>query len=200
MKLLRSLFIICTLIFSANYGISQSASNPDNKFVIVLDIQEGYINKVSNDETINKFINSVNQVIEHSDADKITYVVTLHKAIVVSTKGIHIDTISKLEMDSRVKTVNNNLFVKDNVNAFTVDELVCFLEKNNAKEIVVVGLVAEECVYNTLIGGKEKGYNMYVIPEAILSKSEKKKEKTIRKLAEKGINNLTIKEYCTAAK
>lgn len=54
--------------------------------------------------------------------------------------------------------------------------------------------MAEKCIYNTALGGKNRGYDIYLIPEAIIGKISKRKEEAISKMTEKGIKVLPIKE------
>jgi len=96
--------------------------------------------------------------------------------------------------DERLNQVNKNIITKKGVDAFTEKELIQFLQKNNTKEAIVVGLMADYYIKETLLGGKELGYEMYFIPEAILGKSEQKKEKILTKLMGKGIKKLSISE------
>ena len=193
MKHTYLLFISCILIINSSFG--QTDDNFNNKFVIVLDVQEDYTNDMSPDSTVLSFINSVNYVIENTPKENVIYVVSLHKALFVSFKSIYVDTIVSLEMDTNLILVNDNIFVKEDGNAFTVSSLVEYLNINNAKEIIVTGLLAEKCVYGTLIGGKKLGYDMYVVPEAIIGKSTKSELKTLSKLAKKGVTILPLNDY-----
>jgi len=95
-------------------------------------------------------------------------------------------------LDKRINLVNDNILTKEEPNAFTLKALNDFLEQKNAKEIIIIGLLAEQCIYESLIAGKKLGYNMYVFPEAIGGKSQKSKEKVINKLIKRGINLLDI--------
>lgn len=52
--------------------------------------------------------------------------------------------------------------------------------------------MAEECASKTLYGGKELGYDMYFIPEAIVGKSQKSKNKAMKKLKKNGIKVLHL--------
>ncbi len=99
-------------------------------------------------------------------------------------------------MDTNLILVNDNIFVKEDGNAFTVTSLVEYLKINNAKEIIVTGLLAEKCIYNTLLGGKELGNDMYVIPEAIIGKSTKSTRKALNKLSKRDVHILPLNEYC----
>jgi len=126
--------------------------------------------------------------------EKVIYVNATNKTLSISFKGISIDTLPVPAMDGNLKIVSNNIFTKYAGNAFTSAELNSFLETNKAREIILVGFVAEDCIYQTAIGGKEKGYTMYVIPEAIMGKSIKGKARAIKKMAKKGIHLVAIEE------
>ena len=97
-----------------------------------------------------------------------------------------------MRYDERLNIVNSNIFLKEESSVFTIKSLNEFLVKNKAKEIVIVGLLAETCVYNSLIAGKELGYEMYTIPDAIIGGSQKTKDEVIDKLKLKGIKLLDI--------
>jgi nicotinamidase-related amidase len=95
-------------------------------------------------------------------------------------------------LDKRLNLVNDNILTKEEPNTFTLKALNDFLKQKNAREIIIIGLLAEQCVYESLIAGKKLGYYMYIIPEAIVGKSQKSKEKVIKKLLKKGIKILDI--------
>jgi len=189
-------FILGLAMFISTLSFSQTNLKFQNKFVIVLDVQQEFTENSMSEISAQKLIDSVNYVIENTDPKKVIYVsdTTVHKVLNISfKKGFTIDTtLSKYDFDNRLKLVNENMFCKTGANAFESDELTNFLEENNAKEIIVIGLLAEECASKTLLGGKELGYDMYVIPEAIVGKSEKSKNKTVKKLKKKGIKIMPL--------
>jgi len=189
-------FVLGLAIFISSLSFSQTNLKFQNKFVIILDVQQEFTENSMSEDSAQKLIDSVNYVIENIDPKKVIYVsdTTVHKVLTISfKKGVTIDTtLSKYGLDNRLKLVNENMFCKTGGNAFESDELTNFLEENNAKEIIVIGLMAEECTSKTLLGGKEVGYDMYVIPEAIVGKSEKSKIKTVKKLKKNGIKVLHL--------
>ncbi|NQU32339.1 MAG: isochorismatase family protein [Bacteroidetes bacterium] len=193
MKHTYLLIISCILIFNSSFG--QTDDNLNNKFVIVLDVQEDYTKDMNPDSMVHSFISSINNVIENTPKENVIYVVSLHKALFVSFKSIYVDTIVSLKMDPNLILVNDNIFVKEEGNAFSVVELKEYLKNNDAKDIIVTGLLAEKCVYGTLMGGIDLGYHMCVVPEAIIGKSAKSKLKTLSKLAKKGVTVLPLNDY-----
>jgi nicotinamidase-related amidase len=185
------LFIILSL-FSIN-SFSQNNMGIADKCVIVLDVQNySTLNpKISSQE----LIQNINSIIEKTKTENIIYVKTLHKVLYLTKKGfsVGLDTLG-MELDNRLKIVNNNIILKYDPNVFTENKLTDFLQKNNFKDVIIIGLMAEWCVKESLIEGNNLGYNMYFIPEAIMGKSEKKKEKILNKMITKGIKQIPINE------
>ena len=162
--------------------------------MIVLDIQKLYTTNTISDSAAQKLIMSINSVIDKADTEKVIYIKSVATALSISFKGFKVDTLPNLELDERLKIVSNHIFKKDQGNAFTSEELIYFLSKHSAREFIVVGLLAEQCVLKTVLGGKEKGYEMFIVPEAIIGKTLDSKSKTIAKLLDKGIKLINCPE------
>ena len=197
-KILYFLILSCLSSLSC---YSQKRSFIEDKFLIVLDMQEYYTNSKLPEGSAQKLIDTVNYVIHNTSSDKVLYIKSIHKLLNLSISYPFVyvthDT-SAMRLDKRMKLVNDNIFTKEEPITFTLKALNDFLKQNNAKEIIIIGLLAEQCVYKSLIAGIELGYAMYVIPEAIVGKSQKSKEKVMHKLTKKGIkildmNTLNIK-------
>lgn len=188
MKIKAIISVLAAVLLISNVCVSQSSESDTEKFVIVLDIQKHFTQNVLDADTSEKLISNINHTIAAVDDKNVIYIQSLLRTLSISFKGFDVDTVANLELDSRLNIKNDNVIEKKEANAFTVEELNKYLEQNKAKEIIVIGLMAEHCVYETLLGGKQKGYEMYVIPEAIAAKSEKSKEKIIKKLTKNGIH------------
>lgn len=198
MKSLLKISLICSVIFFCSpKSFTQNNSQTDGKYLIVLDIQE-YSTSNSNklpDTSAQKLINSVNYVINYFNPNNVVYIKSIHKLLNLSTSYpfiyVSLDT-SAMRLDKRLYLVNDHVFTKDKTSAFTLTELNDFLQQNKAKEIVVVGLMAGQCVSETVIAGRDLGYEMYVVPEAIAGKSEKSKMKVLQELMRNGVQQFTI--------
>lgn len=198
MKIIKLTFLLALTCLYSFSIYSQQNQQHTNKFLLVLDIQEYYTgSKLSDTETVN-FIDNVNYIIENTDVEKVIYIKSNHKVLnmALSKPFIYVSNdTAAMHFDKNLKIVNDNIFTKDEGDAFSVDDLNIFLEKNNAKEIVIVGLLAEECIYKTSLGGLENNYDIFIVPQAILGKSEKSKNKKIEKLREKGVNVIDISYF-----
>ena len=186
-KLKIKLFLVFAgSIWFCNPGFSQSDSIFKNKFLIVLDMQEDYIAGKISDVDANQFVENVNTIISQVDMNRIVYVKTEMIVASLSFKGVTVDTIANLDFCKKLNVVNNKIFIKKEGNAFANKELADFLKDEKASDIIIIGLLAEKCVYHTTIGGLALGYNIHLIPNAILGKKEKRKNKTMSKLKNKG--------------
>lgn len=170
------------------------------KYLLVVDVQSRFYENSEIENQANEMVQKINQIITKVEPQNVVYIKATGKNLSISFKGIKTTPILPApDLDSNLKIVSSNIFTKVESDAFTVDSLNKFLTDNGAKEIIIVGLLAEKCVYNTAVGGKEKGYDVYIIPEAIISKSKEEKEKAFRKLTEKGVKILPISEISYAS-
>ena len=185
--------ISCLIIFwflgsLSSFSFGQTIR--EERFLIILDVQEYYTNRKMTEMDAQIFIDSINFVINKMRSPNVLYVKSIHKVLNLSFSSPFVyvthDT-SSMRFDKRLHIINDNIFSKDDPNTFNLFEINDFLKKNNAKEIIIVGLLAEQCVYKSFIGGKKLGYEMFVIKEAILGKSEKSKEKAIEKMKKEGV-------------
>ena len=148
------------------------------RYLLVVDVQDIFYKNTGLEQQANEIVSNINQIIDKMKPAKVIYIKAIGKVLSISLKGIKgIPMEHAPEIDSNLKIVNNNIFTKIEGDAFTLEDLNKFLFDNNAKEIVIVGLLAEKCIYSTALGGIGKGYNIYIVPEAIVSKSKDKKEK-----------------------
>jgi len=180
------ILLYCCLNLFPNIAFSQE------RCLVVLDIQEFPEKSMPQDSSITNMIQNVNTVISHFDAENVLYIKATGKALSITSKGLSIDTLPAPDFNSSLHIVSNNIFVKIEGDAFTSTELTGFLERKKSKEIVLVGLMAEKCIYHTALGGKARGYDITIVPEGIVGMTEKKKDKAIGKMKDKGINVLSM--------
>lgn len=181
----KSLLLLASLLVSSNMIAQQNPVHEQDKYVLVLDIQKHFTQKVIADTSALNLIGTINSIIECSDPQKVIYVQSILSTVSLSSKGLIVDTLPDLELDERLKVVNNQLFTKNKANAFLEPDITSFLKDRDAKEIIVIGLMAEHCVRQTLLAGEKAGYKMYVIPEAVRGRSAESTAKTIAKLSKR---------------
>jgi len=193
--LISALFIFY-LIFITNSNAQENQSL-QGKYIIVLDIQDIATKEAMVAEDAINLIDAVNKIIEISDADKVIYIEAIAAMLDISLTGLSVQFKPGLNLDERLKIVSENKFVKNEASAFTSEQLTQFIKEKNARDFVVVGLMAEHCVLETLLEGTKLGYNMYMIPAAIAGESDKSKAAALEEAMKKGVkkiefSNLTI--------
>lgn len=190
-KIFFILLAICHVFNSI--ALTQNIEQIKDKYLIVLDIQQHFTKNVIQETEAEMLIKTINSIINDANPQKVIYVKSILTTLNISLKGFDVDTLPKLDFDNRLNIVNDQIVVKNKANAFKFEKLTNLLEKDNDKEVIVVGLMAEHCVYKTLLGGKKSGYEMFVIPEAIAGKSTEGKDKIVNKMKKQ---NIEIINYC----
>jgi nicotinamidase-related amidase len=191
-KILNISFLILFL-FSNSLLFSQETFK-NEKYLIVLDVQQYFCDNVLTPGEYEKMINEINTLIDQTNPDKVIYVITptVAKTLTISSKGLKIDTLISREFDKKLKLVNHTVFEKFEGDAFTAVDLLQYLKIHQVQEIILTGLVAEGCVYETVLGGISNHFNMYIIPDAVGAKTEKGKIKAFKKLVKKGLKITTL--------
>lgn len=182
--------MILIFMFFRQPGRASEDSVLKGKYLIVLDIQEHSTKMEMDNEKAESLINNINLLIELSDSDKVIYIESISAKLVVSLTGLYVEFDEGLSLDHRLNIINDNKFVKNEPNAFTSEQLVDFIRKKNARDFVVVGLLAEHCIAATLQGGEDLGFNMYFINEAIAGITENGKTEALQKAVKMGAEEL----------
>lgn len=185
---------LCCLLYAE--ALFSQEKYPNEKFVIVLDVQQYWTGNTLPGNESAEMLKSINTLVRNTNPGKVIYIKTsaVQKTLSVSLKGIKVDTVFASEFDSGLIVVNDIIFEKTTGNAFAEKKLDEYLASRQAKEIIITGLLAENCVLDSVLGGLSDGYQVYVLPEAIGSKSAKRKQKVLREIEGKGCKILHMND------
>jgi nicotinamidase-related amidase len=186
------IFIFTSLNLAPNKVLAQE------RYLIVLDIQKFQKKNKELENSVQEMIVNVNSIISHFNPEKVIYIKAAGKALSITSKGFSVVTLTATDFDSTLSIVSNNTFTKIEGDAFTSPELRSFLESKKVKEIVLVGLMAEKCIYDTALGGIVRGYDIKIVSEGIVGMTPKKRDKAINRLKSKGIKIIPISEIVNA--
>ncbi len=175
-----------------SFCFSQNSKYENEKYVIVLDVQQYYTDNCMPKKDADEMVKSINSLIGKTNPEKVIYVKSLYGAVAlsISFKGFKIDTIPANEFDKNLVLINNTIFNKTDGNAFLANGLLEYLKQKGVKDIIVTGLLAERCVTKTTQGGISSGFNIYLLSDAIGGKSNRSKAKAIKKLVKMGAKQL----------
>lgn len=185
------LFVIACITY-----IEVSGQTPElqGKYILVMDMQENGTQKQLNKELSAKLIDDINQIIARADTDKVIYVESIMASLSISLTKLTVNFEPGLALDDRLLLVGNTKVIKTKANAFTANDLRTFIQKTGASEFVIVGLMAEHCVKETVLGGIKEGYSISVIPDAVAGESLESKKATLKELENAGAKTLTLSE------
>lgn len=184
---MKNSLLIISITFLLSIAFSVYSQN-ENFLLMVVDVQEfENVKEEIPNEVYQEFLKEVNKVIEQFEQEKVIYIKDMSLALSLSFKGKSVDTVSFPDLDSQLKIVNEQIFVKNEGDSFTANGLKEFLVKYPEHKMLVVGLIADGCIFSTLRSGYKEGYEMYIIPKAILARSEKSKMKYLKKYERIGV-------------
>ena len=99
-----------------------------------------------------------------------------------------------VEIDERVKIVSLHQFKKRKSDAFSSHDLDVFLNKMEINRLIITGLDIAGCAYKTSVAGLNRGYEVYVVEEAVISSSDEYKQDKLLELEEAGATVLYVND------
>jgi nicotinamidase-related amidase len=148
-------------------------TNNINEVLLVIDVQEKYMKVLPRDLSDRYFAN-FNKLINHSYElnTKVIFFAAIRKNNLISTlfsPDIAIQGSDGAKIDSRLITENPIVFDKFKADCFYQNDFRSYLNSNNVKKLFIAGIATEVCVGETVKGALNKGYEVVVIKDAIIS-------------------------------
>lgn len=170
-----------------------------NSALLIVDIQEvitgSYSIFPSLHENSEKLISRINQVV---DSFKVHNYPVIYVRSEIANPFINLidNTYAKgslkVKYDNRLKVISNLEVVKTGEDSFRKTNLDDLLNKNKVNELYIVGLDAAECVNTTVQAAQNRQYEVNIIREALISKSERKTDSMMLKFTEMGVKVISI--------
>jgi nicotinamidase-related amidase len=170
--------------------------------LLVIDIQEGTTGNYSDyDYYIMKseeFINTINLLADSSVKNNIP-VIYIKNEITNFLINILNDTYAPgspgSKLDARLNIVSDIIINKDKSDAFSNSALDSFLIKNEINKLVFTGLDLAYCVNSTIVAAENRKYNICLISDAVLAKSDSLKKVKLDEFKQSGIKVISSNEY-----
>jgi nicotinamidase/pyrazinamidase len=209
-----SILILFILVLVINYMIFQHTAVQISKgepitqkdtvkqALLVIDIQEGTTGNYSdNDYYIMKsqeLINTINLLADSSVKNNIP-VIYIKNEITNFLINILNDTYAPgspgSKLDARLNMVSDIIINKDKSDAFSNSALDSFLIKNEINNLVFTGLDLAHCVNSTIVAAENRKYNICLISDAVLAKSDSLKKAKLDEFKLRGIKVIPSNEY-----
>ena len=103
-------------------------------------------------------------------------------------------------LDKRLKVVSDQVFEKDKEDSFCNPELDRFLTLNRINRLLVVGLDAAYCVNSTIKAAQNRGYEIAVITDAVISETDEMKARMLKEFENRKVELLKADEFLNRVK
>lgn len=184
-------------MFTATTGPRISSYADPNEALIVIDVQDDYTGVSGRKEPIFKNVDNqiakINKLIDKASASGMQVVYVRHlfsnNFITRNIIGRSIEGLPGTELDTRIKVVSANDFTKKKSDAFSNPKLSEFLTAHHVNKLYLTGLDGVYCVYKTTLGGMNRGYDVTVVNDAVIS--SKKMEDVLKLYKENSVATIT---------
>jgi len=209
--ILLSIIIILFGIVFISFGMTsivtkgQVISNYSNpkKAMLVIDMQRCLTEKEGklkiNINQSDEAIKNINKIIDRSNDLGIIIVYITNEWDKFSipnlvTGGVLQKGADTARIDSRIKLINSNFFIKEMMDSFTNPKLDEFFINNQINHLYITGLDASACVDRTIKAALNRKYIITVVKDAVVTESDEKREKKINEFKNLGCNIILSNE------
>jgi len=162
------------------------------KALIVIDVQKGFINKLTNKIPlrIKNFIKK-----NKGDYDLIIFTKYINhpKSNFVKSlnwKGFMTDKETDIVEELKNFTNNKNVFIKDTYGSFVNNRLLNLLKKHKIKQVELTGIDTENCVLTFARDAFDRGFSVIVFKNLTASHSSPKLQKAALEIIKKNIGKI----------
>jgi len=201
-----SIPVLFILILVVNYIIFQSTANRVSQgkpitqkdsikqAVLVIDIQEGTTGNYSDDEYYKmkskSIIDTINILADSSVKNQIPVIYiksVIHNFLINILNDTYAPKSPGSKLDARLKLASDNIFSNS--------EFDSFLVKNGINKLVITGLDLAGCVNSTVLAADNREYDICLISDAVLAKSDSLKKVKLDEFKHRGYEIIPSEEY-----
>ena len=179
------LVVICaaTVVLTSMYiasptkGAAITRSNEPKSALLVIDVQNDITGNDGAYKNTAAFVERVNHTISLAEENgmEILYVKNVYgnnPIIMLLSGGRFKNGTHGAEFDSNLNVVNDNVFVKSIGDSFSSISLDEYLVSLNVDTLYIIGADAAACIYSTARGGLNRNYNVNIIKDSIITRSD----------------------------
>ena len=209
-----SIPLLIILILAVNFFIFQktavqvSKGSPISKkdtvkqALLVIDIQEGTTGSYSDEDYYKSksedLISTINQIADSSAGHNIPVVYIkneIHNFLINILNDTYAPGSPGSKLDKRLKIVSDIILNKDKGDAFSNPALDSLLIDNEISNLVITGLDLAHCINSTILAAQNRNYNISLISDAVLAKSDSLKEVWLDEFSKSGVEVIPSSNY-----
>lgn len=169
--------------------------NQSKKALLVIDVQENLLKtnfKLHMDPSyVPSFLENLNKSIKTFETNNQLVIYTVNEWTNSILNTLSGNVCKKggpgTGIDSRVNIVGEKVYHKSRMSAFTNKDVERYLKNESITELYITGLLAEACVKETLKEALSSNYKVVIIEDAVGSKNETNKLKSIHYYKKRGV-------------
>jgi len=185
MRAVIKLLIMATTITTLHTTAIAQAAN--KKALLVIDVQENLLNPHSamhmDSAAIPGFLYNLNRAIHYFEENHLPVIYTVNEwtnpVLNMLTGNVCKKGRKGTGIDKRVCLANDRVYHKSKTSAFSNKDLAGKLREYAVTDLYVTGLFAEYCVKGTAKTAVKNDYKVFILEDAIGSKSNAKKLKAV---------------------
>ena len=195
-------FIFQKTAVQVSKGSPISQKDTIKQALLVIDIQEGTTGSYSDEDYYQSkaedLIRTINQIADSSARYNIPVVYIkneIHNFLINILNDTYAPGSPGAKLDGRLKVVSEIILNKDRGDAFSNPALDSLLIKNEISKLVITGLDLAHCINSTIMAAKNRNYNISLISDAVLAKSDSLKDVGLDKFNQSGIEVVPSSNY-----
>jgi len=190
------LLIGCLLLFPVLKTTGQDTADRVS-VLVVLDVQQHFTAGTMSGESASALLENVNEAIRLARPHmEVVFIKANVRMLEISFKGINAVMADSQALDLRLnRKAGDRVFTKNEPSGFSNDSLTHYLDSCNVERIYLAGLYIEACLGATAIDGLERGYEMVLIDEAAAAKKERRRERKLASMLDKGVEVICIESF-----
>jgi nicotinamidase/pyrazinamidase len=195
-------FIFQKTAVQVSKGSPISQKDTIKQALLVIDIQEGTTGSYSDEDYYQSkaedLIRTINQIADSSARYNIPVVYIkneIHNFLINILNDTYAPGSPGAKLDGRLKVVSEIILNKDRGDAFSNPALDSLLIKNEISKLVITGLDLAHCINSTIMAAKNRNYNISLISDAVLAKSDSLKDVWLDKFNQSGIEVVPSSNY-----
>ena len=194
------LILVINFFIFQNTAVQVSQGKPISKkdtlkqALLVIDIQEGTTGSYSDEDYYKlkseDLISTINQIADSSAGYNIPVIYIkneIHNFLINILNDTYAPGSPGSKLDARLNVVSDIILNKDKGDAFSNPALDSLLIENEISKLVITGLDLGHCINSTILAAKNRNYNISLISDAVLAKSDSLKEVWLDKFTQSGV-------------
>ena len=171
--------VILTSLYIANptKGASITRSDDPKSALLVIDVQNDITGNIAVYGDTAEFVERVNHTISLAEEHgmEVLYIKNVYgnnPIITLLSGGRFKKDTDGAEFDSSLYIAGNSVFVKNIGDSFSSMPLNEHLVSRNVDTLYIIGADAAGCIYSTARGGVNRNYNVSIIKDSIITRSD----------------------------